>query len=99
MPRLVCFSLSRHSSASPSCSVPERCSIAHPALRNLRGAFVVLHREMRRRVLRILVILLVTPPLTAALAGWLVAPAYLHPIRRELSPDLIRGADATFAEI
>lgn len=68
-------------------------------LRNLRGAFVVLHREMRRRVLRILVILLVTPPLTAAVAGWLVAPAYLHPIRRELPPDLIRGADATFAEI
>jgi uncharacterized protein len=52
-----------------------------------------------RRAIRILVILLVTPPLTAAIAGWLVAPAYLHPIRRELSPDLIRGADATFRQI
>ena len=52
-----------------------------------------------RRAIRILVILLVTPPLTAAIAGWLVAPAYLHPMRRELSPDLIRGADATFGQI
>jgi uncharacterized protein len=54
---------------------------------------------MKRRLLRILVILLVTPPLIAALAGWLVAPAYLHPIRRELSPDLIREADVTFRQI
>jgi uncharacterized protein len=54
---------------------------------------------LTRRILRILVILLVTPPLVAALAGWLVAPAYLHPIRRELSPDLVQGADATFQQI
>lgn len=54
---------------------------------------------MRRRAIRILIILLITPPLTAAVAGWLVAPAYLHPIRRELSPDLVRGADATFSQI
>jgi uncharacterized protein len=52
-----------------------------------------------RRAIRILVILLVTPPLTAAIAGWLVAPAYLHPRRRELSPDLVSGADATFSQI
>jgi len=52
-----------------------------------------------RRAIRILVILVVTPPLTAAVAGWLVAPAYLHPIRREFSMDLIRGADATFGQI
>lgn len=54
---------------------------------------------LARRLLRIVIILLVTPALTAAIAGWLVAPAYLHPIRRALSPDLIRGADATFSQI
>src|SRR5467141_702287 len=52
---------------------------------------------MRRRLLRIALILLLFPPLLAAVAGWLVGPAYLHPIRRELTPDLIREADASFA--
>lgn len=52
---------------------------------------------MRRRLIRIALILLVVPPLLAAVAGWLVAPWYLHPIRRELTPDLIREADASFA--
>src|SRR5436309_8340798 len=52
---------------------------------------------MRRRILRVMLILLLLPPVLAAVAGWLVAPAYLHPIRRELTPDLIRGADASFA--
>src|SRR5467141_3267099 len=52
---------------------------------------------MRRRLIRIALILLLFPPLLAALAGWLSAPAYLHPIRRELTPDLIREADASFA--
>ena len=52
---------------------------------------------MRRRIIRILLILFVLPPALAALAGWLVAPAYLHPIRRELTRDLIREADASFA--
>lgn len=52
---------------------------------------------MRRRLIRIALILLLLPPLLAALAGWLVAPWYLHPIRRELTPDLIREADASFA--
>jgi alpha-beta hydrolase superfamily lysophospholipase len=33
----------------------------------------------------------------AGVAGWLVAPGFLHPIRRELTPDLIREADASFA--
>jgi alpha-beta hydrolase superfamily lysophospholipase len=32
----------------------------------------------------------------AGIAGWLVAPSFLHPIRRELTPDLIREADASF---
>src|ERR1700739_3663944 len=52
---------------------------------------------MRRRRIRIALILLLFPPLLAAVAGWLVAPNFLHPIRRELTPDLIREADASFA--
>src|SRR5712692_7109280 len=52
---------------------------------------------MRRRLLRIALILLLFPPLLAAVAGWLACPAFLHPIRRELTPDLIREADASFA--
>jgi alpha-beta hydrolase superfamily lysophospholipase len=52
---------------------------------------------MRRRLIRIALILLLFPPLLAAVAGWLFGPAFLHPIRRELTPDLIREADASFA--
>jgi hypothetical protein len=52
---------------------------------------------MRRRLIRIALILLLFPPLLAAVAGWLVAPGFLTPIRRELTPDLIREADASFA--
>ncbi len=50
-----------------------------------------------RRLIRILLILLLLPPILAGVAGWLVAPGFLHPIRRELTPDLIREADASFA--
>jgi alpha-beta hydrolase superfamily lysophospholipase len=52
---------------------------------------------MRRRLIRIALILLLFPPLLAAVAGWLVSPAFLHPIRRELTPDLLREADASLA--
>jgi alpha-beta hydrolase superfamily lysophospholipase len=52
---------------------------------------------MRRRLIRIVLILLLFPPLLAAAVGWLSGPAFLHPIRRELTPDLIREADASFA--
>src|SRR6202521_146767 len=52
---------------------------------------------MRRRLLRIALILLLFPPLLAAVAGWLAGPAFLHPLRRERTPDLIREADASFA--
>jgi alpha-beta hydrolase superfamily lysophospholipase len=52
---------------------------------------------MRRRLIRIALILLLFPPLLAAVAGWLAAPGFLTPIRRELTPDLIREADASFA--
>src|SRR5712691_4222587 len=50
-----------------------------------------------RRATRFSLELLLLPPLFAAIAGWLVAPAYLHPIRRALTPDLIREADTYFA--
>jgi alpha-beta hydrolase superfamily lysophospholipase len=52
---------------------------------------------LRRRLIRILLILLFLPPLLAGIAGWLVAPNFLRPIRRELTPELIREADASFA--
>src|SRR6267154_5540184 len=52
---------------------------------------------MRRRLIRIALILLLFPPLLAAVAGLLAGPAFLHPIRRALTPDLIREADASFA--
>jgi uncharacterized protein len=52
---------------------------------------------MRRRLIRIALILLFFPPLLAAVAGWLAGPTFLHPIRRELTPDLIREAEASFA--
>ena len=44
-------------------------------------------------------ILLVAAPALAGVAGWLVAPVYLHPLRRELTPDLVREADAAFAHV
>ena len=51
------------------------------------------------RLLRILLILLLFPPLMAAVIGWIVAPSFLHPIRRELTRDLVREADASFAQV
>lgn len=52
---------------------------------------------LRRQLFRIFLILLIFPPCLAAIAGWLVAPDFLHPIRRQLTADLIREADASFA--
>ena len=52
---------------------------------------------MRRRLIRIPLILLVFPPLLSGIAGWLVGPSFLHPIRRELTADLLREADASLA--
>src|SRR5260221_14089988 len=54
---------------------------------------------MRRRLIRILLILLLFPPTLAAVGGWFFGPAFLHPLRRELTPDLILEADATFGQI
>ena len=50
-----------------------------------------------RRLVRIFLILVFVPPAFAAIVGWLVGPAFLHPIRRELSPGLVREADSAFA--
>ncbi len=67
-------------------------------LPNARDRILVSYEgPMRRRLIRIALILLLFPPLLAAVAGWLAGPAFLHPIRRELTPDLIREADASFA--
>ena len=52
-----------------------------------------------RRPLRIALIILLFPPTLAAVGGWLAGPSFLHPIRRELTPALIRDADVTFGEI
>jgi uncharacterized protein len=54
---------------------------------------------MPSRLLRILPILLLAPPLISMVIGWLVAPSFLHPILRPLTPDLVQQADASFAQI
>src|SRR6266851_2085658 len=67
-------------------------------LPNARDRILVSYEgPMRRRLIRIALILLLFPPLLSAVAGWLAGPAFLHPIRRELTPDLIREAGASFA--
>lgn len=52
-----------------------------------------------RLLLRIFLTLLVAPPLIAMVLGWLVAPNFLHPVRRALTPDLVQQADASFRQI
>ena len=52
-----------------------------------------------RRIFRILLIILFFPPLLSALAGWVAGPGFLHPIRREVTPDMIRDARNTFPQI
>jgi len=52
-----------------------------------------------RRFYRIVLVLLLFPPLLAIVLGWLVAPSFLHPFRRPLTPDLVQQADASFAQI
>ena len=48
---------------------------------------------------RIVLILVFLPPLMAAVMGWIVAPNFLHPPRRPLTPDLVRDADVSFAQL
>src|SRR5437763_8163918 len=74
--------------------------VSIPSIRILRRSRSVpepVPKTMRRRLIRIALILLLLPPLLAALVGWLVAPWYLKPIRRALTPDLIREADGFLA--
>lgn len=52
-----------------------------------------------RLFLRIFLTLLLAPPLISIVLGWLVAPAFLHPIRRTLTPDLIQQADVSFGQL
>ena len=52
-----------------------------------------------RRAARLLLMLLLIPPIIAAVAGWIVAPWFLHPVRRALTPDLIQNSDAGFARV
>jgi len=52
-----------------------------------------------RLFLRIFLTLLLAPPLISIVLGWLVAPAFLHPIRRALTPDLIQQADVSFGQL
>jgi predicted alpha/beta-fold hydrolase len=52
-----------------------------------------------RRPLRLLLKLLLIPPILAAIVGWIVAPWFLHPFRRALTTDMIRNADIAFARV
>jgi len=52
---------------------------------------------MRRRLIRIALMLVLFPPILAAVVGWMASPALVHPIRRELTSDLVREADSSFA--
>jgi len=49
-------------------------------------------------MLRIALILAVVPSLVAAGVGWLAGPSFLHPQRRELTPELIKEADSAFLQ-
>jgi alpha-beta hydrolase superfamily lysophospholipase len=51
-----------------------------------------------RHPVRFLLRLLIFPPLIAAVVGWIVAPWFLHPARRLLTPDLIQQADIAFSQ-
>jgi hypothetical protein len=51
-----------------------------------------------RRPARFLLKLLIFPPLIAAAAGRVVAPWFLHAVRRPLTPDLVQQADIGFSQ-
>jgi uncharacterized protein len=51
------------------------------------------------RLLRILLILLFFPAALSAVAGWYGADGFLHPLKRAFTPDMVRDADVTFAQI
>lgn len=49
--------------------------------------------------MRILLILLLVPATLSMIAGWYGATGFLHPEKRALTPDMMRDADTTFAQI
>jgi alpha-beta hydrolase superfamily lysophospholipase len=51
------------------------------------------------RLIRILLILSFFPAALSAVAGWYGAPGFLHPQKRAFTPDMVRDADVTFAQI
>jgi len=51
------------------------------------------------RLMRVLGILLFFPALLSVVAGWTGAPGFLHPEKRLLTPDMVRDANVTFAQI
>jgi uncharacterized protein len=52
-----------------------------------------------RQPLVFLLKILVFAPVIAATVGWIVAPWFLHPVRRPLPSDLLRQADVTLSQI
>jgi uncharacterized protein len=52
-----------------------------------------------RRPIRFLLKLLLVPPLLAAVVGWIVAPWFLHPVRRDLTPEMVSNTDIAFTEL
>jgi len=52
-----------------------------------------------RLIAKILLVLALFPPALAAVAGWMAASAFLHPLRRDLTADQVRDAKVTFAQI
>lgn len=52
-----------------------------------------------RRPLLFLLKILIAAPVIAAIAGWFVAPMFLHPIRRPLPTDLLKQTDVTLSLI
>jgi alpha-beta hydrolase superfamily lysophospholipase len=52
-----------------------------------------------RHPARFLLKLLLVPPIAAAIAGWIVAPWFLHPMRRVLTTNSVKNADIAFATV
>jgi uncharacterized protein len=52
-----------------------------------------------RLLLRICLLVLLVPAIIAMVLGWLVAPAFLHPVRRPLTPGLVQQADVSFEQL
>jgi alpha-beta hydrolase superfamily lysophospholipase len=50
------------------------------------------------RSIRFVLKLLIAAPLIAAIVGWIVAPWFLHPVKRSLTPEMIEQAGIAFAQ-